>query len=67
MINIAKIMVDDCERFVNSLRRFYDLESELTNDELDDIIATFTDSEIELYNELSYRYENNLSIIDKLK
>lgn len=67
MINVVKTLVNDCERFANSLQRYNDLKTSLTNEEWDDLIRTFTHAEVELSNELNDRYENHLSRIMKLK
>lgn len=65
--NIIKEMVNNCEKFANSLERYRDFQDEKTQEEWENIMKSYTQEEIEFIEELNERYYNHLDRVDKMK
>lgn len=65
--NIIKEMVNNCEKFANSLERYRDFKDEKTQEEWENIMKSYTEKEIEFIEELNERYYNHLDRVNEMK
>lgn len=65
--NIIKEMVNNCEKFANSLEKYRDFKDEKTQEEWENIMKSYTEEEIEFIEELNERYYNHLDRVNKMK
>lgn len=64
-LNILKIMVNECEKFANALERYSSFKEEFSGEEWNKLIENFSESELEMINQLDERFNNHCTRINK--